>query len=72
MGDGTLMIKYKVGDLFQAKTGFMGEWIDNKTFLLVKLENGSDPYVLHCQENGRTLQTTKITLDKDMVKLNDI
>ena len=67
------MIKYEVGDLFQAKTGFMGEWIDNKTFLLVKLENDSDdPYVLHCQENGRTLQATKVTLDRDMVRLNDI
>jgi hypothetical protein len=63
---------YKVGDLFQAKTGFMGEWIDNKIFLLVKLENDSDPYMLHCQENGRTLQATKVTLDRDMVKLNDV
>ena len=64
---------YKVGDLFQAKTGFMGEWIDNKIFLLVKLEkNSDDPYVLYCQENGRKLQATKVTLDRDMVRLNDI
>lgn len=63
--------KYKVGDLFQAKTGFIGDWIDNKVFVLSNINTDSfkDAYVLYCQENGRTLKTTLFTIERDMVKI---
>lgn len=69
---------YKVGDLFQSKGGFLNKWINDKTWLLVEVIRNDvnrpyrDPFVLHCQENGRTLNVGKITLDRDMVKLNDV
>jgi hypothetical protein len=64
------MAKYKVGDLFQAKTGFMGEWINNKTFVIIDVQpEKEDPYLLYCQENSRTLNTTSFTLTRDMVKI---
>lgn len=63
--------KYKVGDLFQAKTGFIGEWIDNKVFVLANINTDpfKDAYVLYCQENGRTVETTLFTIERDMVKI---
>lgn len=68
---------YKVGDLFQSKGGFLHKWINDKTWLLIeirrcKVNEPYNPFVLHCQENGRTLNVGKITLDRDMVKLNDV
>lgn len=60
---------YKVGDLFQAKTGFIGEWIDNKFFIIADIETqNEDPYLLCCLENGRTLRTTYHTLSAHMLK----
>ena len=69
---------YKVGDLFQSKSVFLHEWVDDKTWVLVEIkrykvnERYEDPFVLYCQQNGRTLNVGKMTLDRDMVKLNDI
>ena len=69
---------YKVGDLFQSKKGFLQKWISDKTWVLVEIkqpkpnERYGDPFVMYCQENGRTLNVGKMTLDRDMVKLNDI
>jgi len=67
---------YKVGDLFESKSKsfFLNEWINDKTWVLVEIINGryEDPFVLYCQQNGRTLNVGNMTLDRDMVKLNDV
>jgi len=64
-------MKYNVGDLLQAKNGFIGGWIDNKIFMIQQINPiKDDPFVLYCLENGRTLETTAFTLERDMRKLN--
>ena len=55
----------------QAKDGFIGEWINNKIFMIQQINPiKDDPFVLYCLENGRTLETTAFTLERDMRKLN--
>jgi len=67
-------MKYNVGDLLQAKNGFIGGWIDNKIFMIQQISPiKDDPFVLYslyCLENGRTLDTTAFTLKQNMRKLN--
>ena len=64
---------YKVGDLFQAKDGFIGEWINNQVFIVVGVDSTKENCIrLVCQSNGRTLDTGLFTMQRDMVKLSDI
>lgn len=64
---------YKVGDLFQAKDGFIGAWINNNTFVLIDIDfsklDKDEPYTLYCQQNGRTLNTGSHTLRYYMTKV---
>ena len=64
---------YKVGDLFQAKDGFIGEWINNQVFIVVGVDSTKENCIrLVCQSNGRTLDTGLFTMKRDMVRLNDV
>lgn len=64
---------YKVGDLFQAKDGFIGEWINNQVFIIVGIDRTKEEGIrLVCQSNGRTLETGLFTMRRDMVRLDDV
>ena len=64
---------YKVGDLLQAKGGFIGEWINHQVFIIANIDNRKeDAFTLICQSNNRILETSAFTLNRDMVKLNDV
>lgn len=64
---------YKVGDLFQAKDGFIGEWINNQVFIVVGVDGTKENGIrLMCQSNGKTLDAGLFTMKRDMVKLSDI
>ena len=61
---------YKVGDLFQAKDGFIGEWINNQVFIIVGVDSTKETGIkLMCQTNGRILETGLFTMKRDMVRI---
>ena len=61
---------YKVGDLFQAKDGFIGEWINNQVFIIVGIDGTKEDGIkLVCQSNGKTLDTGLFTMQRDMKKI---
>ena len=63
---------YKVGDLFQAKSGFLHRWINNQVFIIVDIDRTKENCIkLMCQSNGRTLETGLFTMRRDMVRLSD-
>ena len=64
---------YKVGDLFQAKSGFLHRWINNQVFIIVGIDFKKENCIrLVCQSNGITLETGLFTMRRDMVRLSDI
>ena len=64
---------YKVGDLFQAKSGFLHRWINNQVFIIAEVDRTKENGIkLICQSNGQTLQAGVFTMQRDMVKLNDV
>ena len=63
-------MNYQVGDLFQAKDGFIGEWINNQVFIIVGIDHTKENCIkLMCQSNGRTLETGLFTMQRDMKRL---
>lgn len=64
---------YKVGDLFQAKDGFIGEWINNQIFIVVGVDGTKENCIkLMCQTNGQMLEAGLFTMQRDMVRLSDV
>ena len=64
---------YKVGDLFQSKSGFLHRWINNQVFIIVGIDPTKENGIkLMCQSNGQTLKAGLFTMQRDMVKLHDI
>ena len=63
-------MNYQVGDLFQAKDGFIGEWINNQVFIIVGIDRTKEEGIrLVCQSNGRTLQVGSFTMQRDMKRI---
>ena len=64
---------YKVGDLFQAKSGFLHRWINNQVFIVVGVDRTKEDGIkLMCQSNGQTLNAGLFTMKRDMVRLDDV